>query len=685
MGLILRTTSVPNTGTTVSVKGSELTWAEGDGNFAYLLTNMSGSNISITGSTTVTGLVTATGFTGSLAGTSSWATNATTASSADNFTVRGTLTAQTLVVQTITSSTDFVTGSTRFGSLPSNTHQFTGSVSITGSLTVTGSINGNFTGSLAGTSSWAQNSSTSSYSTNILGVTNYIPIFTGVNSVSTSSIKYSSGGSYSSLEFPASSITGSIANYSDISVFSNDLAALYLYSGPVNNKMSVNLQNAYGTITMLFQSGSFGIDLLSYEGFSTTNKTLTIGGFQGLVINQNGTSYFKNNLGVTGSVTSTTGFTGSLAGTASFAISSSYVSGSAAIITNLTSSNDARINSLTIGKGGGNVLTNTALGNNALNSNTTGVQNSGVGSYALFSNIGGNYNSAMGFEALYSNTNGTENSAMGYNTLRQNTTGVENSAMGFYVLRANTSGSYNSGMGTYALASNTTGTENSAFGSNALYGNTTGSYNSALGSYALTSNTIGIYNIAIGCQALSQLTTGQYNTSIGVNPSIGITTGNYNTIIGSQITAQPSSTSNNIILADGQGNIKYRWDGTQNNIYGNLAITGSLVVTGSVTATSVIETSTRTLKDNIQPYTTEVASFNRLQPVSYNWKDTNLPDVGLIAEDVNEIFPEFVAKENGEITGINYSKLSVLFINMLKQQQQQIDELKQEINILKNK
>jgi hypothetical protein len=58
---------------------------------------------------------------------------AATASSADNLTVRGTLTAQTINVQTITSSIDFVTGSAKFGSLSTNTHQFTGSVGITGS------------------------------------------------------------------------------------------------------------------------------------------------------------------------------------------------------------------------------------------------------------------------------------------------------------------------------------------------------------------------------------------------------------------------------------------------------------------------------------------------------------------------------------------------------------------------
>jgi hypothetical protein len=67
---------------------------------------------------------------------------ASTASSADDLLVRGTLTAQTLVVQTITSSVDFVTGSTRFGSISENTHQFTGSVSVSGSIISSSPITG---------------------------------------------------------------------------------------------------------------------------------------------------------------------------------------------------------------------------------------------------------------------------------------------------------------------------------------------------------------------------------------------------------------------------------------------------------------------------------------------------------------------------------------------------------------
>jgi hypothetical protein len=102
------------------------------------------NNSTISGSLSVTS-----GITGSFQGiattasyvlnavSSSFATSAVTSSFANAFTVAGTLTAQTLVVQTVTSSVSFITGSTRFGSLAANTHVFTGSMSVTGSVTAT--------------------------------------------------------------------------------------------------------------------------------------------------------------------------------------------------------------------------------------------------------------------------------------------------------------------------------------------------------------------------------------------------------------------------------------------------------------------------------------------------------------------------------------------------------------------
>ena len=97
-------------------------------------------NIIASGSITLSGSVASASYAATasfvaLAQSASNAVSAATASFANTFTVASTLTAQTLVVQTITSSVDFVTGSTRFGSIAANTMQITGSVSISGSST----------------------------------------------------------------------------------------------------------------------------------------------------------------------------------------------------------------------------------------------------------------------------------------------------------------------------------------------------------------------------------------------------------------------------------------------------------------------------------------------------------------------------------------------------------------------
>lgn len=83
MGLYLRSSSLANPGNTIAILASALSYAQADGNFMYLLTNMSGSNINITGSTGIVGPLTVTGnITGILIGTASWATNAVNATSA---------------------------------------------------------------------------------------------------------------------------------------------------------------------------------------------------------------------------------------------------------------------------------------------------------------------------------------------------------------------------------------------------------------------------------------------------------------------------------------------------------------------------------------------------------------------------------------------------------------------------
>src|SRR6266446_4060343 len=83
-------------------------------------------------------------------------------------------------------------------------------------------------------------------------------------------------------------------------------------------------------------------------------------------------------------------------------------------------------------------------------------------------------NTAIGESALHSNTTGIYNTATGFFALQNNTTGYDNTAIGRFALRSNTIGYENTSIGEGALDSNTTGIYNMATGSNALAGNTTG-------------------------------------------------------------------------------------------------------------------------------------------------------------------------------------------------------------------
>ena len=95
-----------------------------------------------------------------------------------------------------------------------------------------------------------------------------------------------------------------------------------------------------------------------------------------------------------------------------------------------------------------------------------------------------------------------------------------------------------------------------AIGKLALYNLNTGNFNVAIGNSALVA-TKGGNNTGVGTNVGYNLTTGTNNTIIGHNTGLGITTGGKNTIIGASISGLATSLSNTIILADGDGVIRY--------------------------------------------------------------------------------------------------------------------------------
>jgi hypothetical protein len=314
-------------------------------------------------------------FTGSISGTSSYATqaltasNAATASSADNFTVRGTLTAQTIVAQTITSSTEFITGSTKNGSLLSNTHQFTGSVSVTGSLEVNGrnyitdsssfasrittdsSSFANYSGSYINESaSFASRITTNSSSLSSFSSSYVSESSSFASRVTTNSSSFASfSGSYvtesssfasriatnsaSLSSFSGSYVTESSSFASRITTNSSSLAS---FSGSyVTESSSFAAKIAADSASFTNFSGSYVNESSSFASRIATNSS-SFASFSGSYVSESSSfDYRINNISSSlGSFTSsfstgsfTGSFTGSLFGTASYAtraLSASY-------------------------------------------------------------------------------------------------------------------------------------------------------------------------------------------------------------------------------------------------------------------------------------------------------------------------------------------------------------------------
>lgn len=98
----------------------------------------------------------------------------------------------------------------------------------------------------------------------------------------------------------------------------------------------------------------------------------------------------------------------------------------------VSTNSDAIINGATLGKGGGNIITNTVNGANALLNNTSGAYNNASGVNSLTNNISGNSNVAIGFMSLYSTINGSNNTAIGYMSLHDNIDGNNRTGLGYF-------------------------------------------------------------------------------------------------------------------------------------------------------------------------------------------------------------------------------------------------------------
>ena len=355
---------------------------------------------------------------------------------------------------------------------------------------------------------------------------------------------------------------------------------------------------------------------------------------------------------------------------------------------------------------------NTAEGQNALFSLTTGSANTAVGWYSLFSNTEGNFNTATGAGALLFNT-ARENTGFGAAALLFNSTGVANTAVGAAALLNNTEGGFNTSIGEFALSHNTTGSNNTANGFQALFSNTSGDRNTATGWQALVNNTGANNNTAHGFEALHNSNSGN-NTGIGFDALEANTTGNSNTAVGANALRNATG-SDNIALGEGAGvavlagnnnieigngganaddnTIRIGLEGTQTQtfiagILGNGPFGCDVTidpVTGQLGAGACI--SSKRFKKDIDSMNKVSEAIFSLKPVTFHYKNdkTNIPQFGLIAEEVAKVNPALIAVDKeGKPYSVRYQQIDAMLLNEFLKEHRTVQEQGATITQLKS-
>jgi hypothetical protein len=256
-----------------------------------------------------------------------------------------------------------------------------------------------------------------------------------------------------------------------------------------------------------------------------------------------------------------------------------------------------------------------------------------------------------------------------------------------------TTGTFNSAFGTNALNSLTTGNNNAAQGNSALF-TANGSKNTAVGVIALRLNASGADNTAIGYKALN-MSLGSNNTAVGSGAGTLLSSGSNNIFIGNDAGSTHTSANNAIMIGVTE-------DPNASSLANRCYIGQIRGITpgGPVAAIPVYidgdgqlgtTTSSRRFKKDIEPMDKTSEAILALKPVTFHYKDMDtkkaqeIPQFGLIAEDVNEVNPDLVVYDNhGEIQSVRYDAVSVMLLNEFLKEHKKVEEQQASIADLKS-
>lgn len=253
------------------------------------------------------------------------------------------------------------------------------------------------------------------------------------------------------------------------------------------------------------------------------------------------------------------------------------------------------------------------------------------------------------------------------------------------------------------------GSNNTAVGDSALSALGSNANNTAVGAGALRNSGGGAANVGIGANAGQNVSSGSNNTLIGTGVGSNITTGGGNIIIGSNATSNSGSGFNdNIYIGAATSALDLRvirigTVGAPGHLQTFIAgisgfpVGGSSAVTIDANGHLGNNPSSRRFKDDITDMNDASSALMQLRPVTFHYKADQNPagrelQYGLIAEEVNEVYPGLVAHDtSGEILTVMYQHLPPMLLNEFQKQQRTIqaqaarlDTLERELQQIKS-
>ena len=494
-----------------------------------------------------------------------------------------------------------------------------------------------------------------------------------------------------------------------------------------SNNNSIGYSSLFNNTTGNFNT-AIGIEAL----YTNNNDNNTAIGYQSLYKNFSG----NNNIAI-----GPTALYKNISGNNNIGI------GATALYENILGSENIGIGSSALNKNQ-NGNQNAVVGTLALSKNISGSSNTSLGYSTLLENIDGNNNTATGYKALNKfNTSGTGNTATGSNALVNIFSGNYVTALGANAnasdgltnataIGANAKAEQSNSLilgsinGINGATSSTrvgigTTTPNAPlqfgndFANRKIVMNDLGNDDHEFTGFGVEANALRyqvalnvidhVFYSGINSSSSKELLRITGNGNVG----IGVPSPNYKLHIGPSSSGLrvegPAAVGGIAISIGGLGDLQIDKPGTvggrfivkdngnvginNNNPVYKLDVNGDINATGQVRVNGIALTSDASFKQNISTIPNALSNLLQLRGTNYFFNTAVFPErnfstdkqMGVIAQEVENIFPELVSTDKEGYKSVNYIGLIPLMIESIKTQQQQINELKQLVNKLINK